>query len=151
MLYEKFSLINGKKSIRSAFEIWSLKSHGIGSGQGPSPSELQSQSVTKVQKSWTTGINEGRALAKARTSFMKWTPGLLLEQVSVSMASRQLSVFHIACLFMANDQFQSSTTARSCLFKVAVFHSSSIIKIREIKNHSRAHSRVIFLKGAYLK
>ncbi|AMB96568.1 hypothetical protein B6C83_07460 [Aerococcus urinae] len=100
-----------KKSIRSAFEIWSLKSHGIGSGRGPSPSELQ----------------------------------------TVSMAIRQLPVFHIACLFMANDQFQSSTTARSHLFKVAVFHNSSIIKIREIKNHSRAHSRVIFLKGAYLK
>ncbi len=27
--------------MRSAFEIWSLKSHGTGSSQGLSPSELQ--------------------------------------------------------------------------------------------------------------
>ncbi|MDK7801565.1 hypothetical protein QP591_04570 [Aerococcus urinae] len=32
-------------SIRSAFEIWSLKSQGIGSGLGPSPSELQTDST----------------------------------------------------------------------------------------------------------
>ncbi len=35
-------------SIRSAFEFWSLKSHGIGSGQGPSPSELQRASKAKA-------------------------------------------------------------------------------------------------------
>ncbi len=35
-------------SIRSAFEILSLKSHGIGSGQGPSPSELQTASTANA-------------------------------------------------------------------------------------------------------
>ncbi len=32
-------------SIRSAFEFLALKSHGTGSGQGPSPSELQTAST----------------------------------------------------------------------------------------------------------
>ncbi len=32
-------------SIRSAFEFWPLKSHGTGSSQGLSPSELQTDST----------------------------------------------------------------------------------------------------------
>ena len=39
MKYEFLSKPVGEHPFR--FWIWSLKSHGIGSGQGPSPSELQ--------------------------------------------------------------------------------------------------------------
>ncbi len=62
---------------------------------------------------------------------MKWMPGLLLEQVSDStanayypathtesvtrFASNGFSIFHIACLFMANNQIQSATTAQNYL------------------------------------
>ncbi len=116
-------------SIRSAFEIWSPKSHGTSSGQSPSLSELQSQSATKVPEPWTTVINEGRALSKARTSFMKWTSGLLLEQVWASTANAYYPVIHIACLFMANDRISSVTPAHNKKTNWPILNIGSYLRI----------------------
>ncbi|MCY3029065.1 MULTISPECIES: hypothetical protein [Aerococcus] len=44
---------------------------------------------------------------------MKWTSGILLEQIWVRTAKAYDPIFHIACLVMANDQLQSFTPAHS--------------------------------------
>ncbi len=67
--------------------------------QGLSPSELQTASTANA-----------------------YYPATHTESVT-RFASNGFSIFHIACLFMANDQFQSATPAQSCLLKLVLINN----------------------------